>query len=290
MRILFVIIQLPKKYNNRNVNQNVTSALCIICKFYKEVDIPMYINHYINYLGFNHIYMYVYNSKFDIKKYENMNVTVIDANKLNIKNPVQQNIYNDFIKSDLFQKYDFTAFFDDDELLWVSDKYNHNVNKFLSYNNNMYYLIPWRFIGGNVPLHDRNNSYKDTYFYVDKSISWPLLNKVILRKDAVFDFSFHEVHSVIFKSKITPWVNKNSRLDTHYTNNCNIICTHLFEYDYNYCDIMLYHYAFRTQLEYIEKLNSKMVCTFDDQIVKNTYFADLEYKTNYDLYINPFNV
>lgn len=262
-------------------------CLVTVCKFYRECDILTYIDHYLNYLNFNHIYLFTYNTKFNIKKYESDNVTVINANEFNFTRSPQQYIYNNFIQSPEFLKYDYTAFFDDDELLWVSEKFNHNIIDFLSETKSDYYIIPWREIGNNEIIEDRNEPYKNIFFYVYSEIE-PVLSKIIIKNNTKNIINM-DVHYCICNDNINIFKEKNISIKDGENNLSNRILTLTVTDNYANSNIILYHYYRRSKQEWDEKLKSEFICMSDKRLGENTYLKDLPF-TTYNKYLNPFNV
>lgn len=138
------------------------TAVCLITKAFLLEDIEFWINHYLNYCGFDHIFLYDNEShcgslKQLLKPTEQVTIEEFTDEYKLTKLHLQQDIYED-VYMKIRKEYDWLMCVDDDEYLWLNkDKYK-NVKEFLT---DMYsqgkkqICIPWQMMSyedTNIPL------------------------------------------------------------------------------------------------------------------------------------------
>lgn len=123
-------------------------------------DEDNYIDEWLEYnlkLGFDNILVFQNDWRYSGKYLENSQVIFKELDGLKKQNPA----YNDFIDSDFSNQFDFAAFFDVDEFLFINDniKINTFLEKYVDYDS---IFVNWRIFGDNglEKVIDNNFSIK----------------------------------------------------------------------------------------------------------------------------------
>lgn len=251
-----------KKYSNKkliNINNNndvqLAVAICVIAKE-ENLYIKEFINHYKQ-LGVKKIFLYDNNElngeNFnDILNDEIINefIEIIDYRG---KISPQKIAYKDcFMKNN--NKYDWIAFYDTDEFLYMENY--ESINKFLSqkkFKNCSSILINWKYYG------DNNNIY-----YEPKELK--------KRFNKPFSFDDNKTYDIYFYSAAKSIVRGRGKVNLtwahfpHFLNNSNIcrpdgnkIQNPLSKYNYSYAYIK--HYSTKSTEEFLIKLFKRKVST-----------------------------
>lgn len=215
------------------------SEIVLLTKSYKECDIKEFVNHHLNWCGFDHITIYDNDTICcDItelfKNNDKVNVIKVPGkvNHLELVNTHHKN-----------SKYDWQFYIDDDEYLWFDKNKIENINSFLQYLDSKQikeFGVYWQFISYKTgeQAEDRNQCFTKECFYVpDKPFFTHL--KVFVNKLAQ-NGSFLNPH-IYYPYPVQTL--------TGITKSPN--CTRDVSNDF----IKLYHYFYRTKKEWEEKLN-----------------------------------
>lgn len=270
------------------------SGICVINKSYIADDILMWVDHYLNYCGFDHIFIYDNcTACTDVCSLfsGNSKVTVTRVTDDEIKSKAQVGIFSECLAKARAEQFDYILFADNDELLWMNKTKYSNINEFLEEiqaKNILHYSIPWRFISydSQARPYDRIRNFRDECQYIlndeersctVKSFISPLiestfLNPHLLVKDENTNFEYYTQ----FGTDLTPWTAKA-------------------DFEFDKCDLILYHYYMKSWEEWDIKLNSYRIDLSKAQTYKETY--DKNYTDecnrmfgNYTVYLNPFNI
>lgn len=265
------------------------SAVCLITKAYLPIDIITFVNHYITYCGFNDIIIYDNESSCcNIAELFKNNNNVI-VNYLSDEEKMQYNqcqivIYNQCLakyKND----YDFIAFFDDDEFLWINKSKYNSINEYLEnlYNRNiLQFCIPWRYISykdNEKPQFRKDSMINDMHYINNKNTDFTCVKSIVSTKLNIYECALH-----LFKN-----------YDNCYYNECNSELKWNVYIDVNYdkCNFILYHYFHRSYDEWSRKLKlpglDETSKTRYDAIIARNGLSMLDHKNfNYNTYINLF--
>lgn len=239
-------------------------------------DIVEWIEYYEK-LGFDHITIYN-NGELDlsnfIKKFKNISYQIIKGwpNQLYL----ELNHYN---KSN----YEWIYFCDDDEFLWLDDKYK-NINDFLIKKHaelecdNI--AIHWVKISGNPCPIDRKDTPDTTqiktFHYIQE-----------IENDSWIKCFYHKGQNIeqmqchyCYPFNITKDVNNN--LFTNFSD-CRTL-----NYDYQKDDCLIYHYYHKSYMEFIKKMQSA------DAVYQNikyiNKFPECDFKTHYNYFRLLYNI
>ena len=240
-----------KKYSNKkeiiikNNSIDLSVAICVIAKE-ENLYIKEFINYYKN-LGVKKIFLYDNN---EING-ENFNDILNDEirNKfieiINYRGKISPQIlaYDDcFLKNK--NKYDWIAFYDVDEFLFI-ENYN-NINEFLSqqkFNNCSSILINWRYYG------DNNNIY-----YEPKELKKRFINPFSFNPNKTYNKYFYSAAKSIVRGRGK--ANLKWAHFPHFLNNSNIcrpdgqkVLYPLLKYNYSYAYIK--HYSTKSTEEFL---------------------------------------
>ena len=251
-----------KNYSNKkrkNINKDNTIKLAVaICVIAKEENlyIKEFINHYKN-LGVKKIFLYDNNElngeNFNDILNEEIRNNLVEIIDYRGKISPQRIAYNDcFMKNK--NKYDWIAFYDIDEFLYI-ENYN-NINKFLSqkkFNKCSSILINWKYYG------DNNNIY-----YEPKELK--------KRFTKPFSFNPNKNYDIYFYSAAKSIVRGRDKVKLiwahfpHFLNNSNIcrpdgkkVLYPLSKFNYSYAYIK--HYSTKSTEEFLMKLFKRRVST-----------------------------
>lgn len=265
----------------------------MVNKSYIPDDLFTWVDHYLNYCGFDHIFIYdnctqCMNVTEAFKN--NSRVTITSITDDYIKEHPQVVIFQDCMEANR-ANYDYIFFCDNDELLWYNQEKYSNINEFLQYlkdSNILHYSIPWRCISYNPRNrpYNRTRNFKDECLYILKNeeqscmvksfisplIDSTFLNPHLLRQNENTNFEYYTQ----FGTDVDPLTAKSN-------------------FDFNACDLILYHYYMKSWEEWNIKLNSYRIDLGKSQTYKETYdsaYMDIcnNAFNDYVIKLNPFNV
>ena len=276
-----------------NKKYNIKCCVFLITKSYLFDDVDFFIDHYLNYCGFDYIYILDQESvcgnlKEKFKDKENVTIDYcsdIEKNKIKWFQSIRTTGFLNTHKN-----YDYCFLVDDDEYLWINKQKYKNIKEFLvflKHNNIKQYAIPWRMISykSDERPYDRKQPLVKDCFYLEKE-SIPSKN-------------------VPFKTLINPvYVSSNEKYNmTHYIRDIDICYSYnkhisnsfiIPEIDYYYEDLILYHYRYKSYKEFNMNL---LRCDISNTThsVKDTkllydgqrYFNEIN---DYEIYLNTFNI
>lgn len=276
------------------------SELVTLAKWYNKNDFVTWINHHINYCGFDSILIYNNESIFNLLDELNKLPSIIKT-KVKIINVSDKTVISKITpQTYFFQKTHDTesislyqVFIDYDEYIWINKTKYDTINNFLDVlkNNNIFiYLIPEQFISYNsynsIPMQRENAMINECFYTIDMYQENKLLSvcsKVIAYNKIPGNFdSVHFFHSLKYNTykNLTETINE---LD-NYTYKINMTTT----------DIKYFHYHHRSLTEWNYKLNQYDMTNTTRKsydLYKNINQELTKYPKNlYNIYINPFNI
>lgn len=274
-------------------DKKITSAIFLITKAYLLDDINTFINHYLNYCGFDAIYITDQESicgRLDsLISHPQVFISYCSDNDKNKCQWFQSTKYSEFINN-YGKNYDFVLHIDDDEFLWINKNKYNNIKNFLyllKQNKIPQFLFPWRMI-----------SYESKNRPQDRTI--PLIKDCFFRYNDINEKSNIAFKSILNMKLINDINTKNnqthfiSNQKNYYTFNDFIENSFTIPFQkYELFDFILYHYRYKSYNEYKNNLCRKAISNTnytvkDAKIIydKYKYFRDIN---KYDTYINPFN-
>lgn len=285
---------IKNKFNVTKLEET-TSEVVLITKSYLKVDIISWVDHYLNWCGFDHVTIIdnesLCGSLYDLFE-NNDKVTVIDIYDKDKSNFFQQTLYNKFIREN--EKYTYQFFCDDDEYLWFDKTKYNTINNYLSNlnNRNIYaFAIPMiniSYKSGDVP-DKRTKAMINDCFYVNENYnttyekytykSFIHLNLAKLHPQVCFGIP-HFIANYFTLLADNRFVNPQVFDDYFIATNPSEL------------DIKLFHYHHRSYKEWEDKMNRNRI----DMPVNTTYKLSptqgiIEYPKNYyTYYLNPFNL
>lgn len=276
-------------------SEKIISEVVLITKCYLKNDIISWVDHYLNWCGFNHIKIFDNESKCgslaEIFK-DNNKVTVITVKDNEKYDFFQQSQYNKIIKEN--KEYTYQFFCDDDEYLWFDKTKYNTINDYLSILNNkniFAFAIPMVNISYNsndVP-QKRTNPMINECLYVNKNYNTN--NNSLLYK------SFIHINLV----KIKPYafftvphlvINHNTLLPNNTYVNPIEFKDYFIQTNPSELDIKLFHYYHRSYNEWSEKMKRTRIDTENNKTYESAPTnGTTEYpKDYYTYYLNPFNL
>lgn len=274
--ILSLIHEFIYESNNNYNKSRLKTAICVIAKKEKKY-IKEFVDHYIN-LGVTTIFLYDNNDIEEEEKYDNiLNNNIKQIKIINFRGLVrpQYLAFNQCYNNNK-NNYDWIAFFDVDEFLYLYN--NRNINKFLSlpkFKKCSSLLINWKYYG------DNNN-----VFYESKP----------LKKRFIKPFSFSNKNKIFIyyyaaaKSIIRGGLNITWEHFPHYLKN-NIICRPNGEIIKNplsppkYSLAYIKHYVTKSTEEFADKLLKGAVNS--NNTLNRSYWIDKI--NNYYFFFNKKN-
>lgn len=270
------------------VNERIKSNVVLITKSYIPIDIIVWVDHYLNYCGFDNVTIFDNNTTCcNIAKIfkDNPRVNVYFIPDENKPHNMQQLIYNAMVSENA--KYDYQFFCDDDEYLWFNKNKWPDINTFLmtiAEKNIAAFAVPMILISYEDGKHPeiRTKSMiedclyvKQEYYdgvgtvcksFIHKSLKYSNPVWLVPHYISVVTF-FEDGHSVDFRVS-RDW---------------------LQNFKYCDCDIKLFHYYYRSLSEWNEKLNRRRIDT-KDLYKDNPTISNADYiKNGYTIYLKPFN-
>lgn len=267
------------------------SCVIVLTKTYKSFDIISFVDHYLNYAGFNHIIILdnettVCNIAETFKN--NSKITVIKISNAELQKTTHAELLHKIMLENK-DKFDYFFPIDDDEYLWFNKNKYPTIKYFLKTINKYnieYFHVPWRLISycnKDRPV-ERTKPFKDECFYGLDFSNYHVCGKIFIKSSAIKQNDVFSLHiywdKQIYHNLISYDINK-------------------FDYDlnnYNDKDLILYHYFHRTVNEWEEKLNRldpihgmKKTMRQEKQETKCVTLTT-DFWINYKIYINPFNI
>lgn len=282
----------------KNTFNRIKSAVVLITRSYLECDVISWVDHYLNWCGFDHIYIYDNETKCCniselFKNNNKVTVTFVpDSERVKY---LQSNIYMGFLTSSNAKQYDYIAFFDDDEYLWFNKNKWQNINSFLlelKCKNILNFSIPDRHISylSNSRPADRIKPMKDECFYSYSNINCNVAIKTITSSKITpfcscthFFVSNYDNENYLY--------NEFSEQPIHIEKNLpdySKYCSNYIIPDISKLNLILYHYYHLSYKEIDRKLNSFSISS--NIIRKNTNnYRNYNKFDFYTEYINPWN-
>jgi hypothetical protein len=287
--LLLLIHELMYELNNYN-KVRIKTAICVIAKKENKY-IKEFINHYID-LGINKIFLYD-NNDIEEEKFDVILNNFIKQKQVQIINfrglvRPQQLAFSQCYNNNKY-KYDWFAFYDVDEYLYLYN--NKNINKFLSlpkFKKCSSLLINWKFYGDNNNLYYESKPLKERF---KKQFSFS-------KKNMRFIYYYAAAKSIIRGGLNITWEHF-----PHYLKN-NIICRPNGEIIKNplsspkYSLAHIKHYATKSTEEFAEKLlkgaansNNTLNKSFWIDNINNYYFLfNIKNKDKINLFEKKLNI
>ena len=272
------------------------TAVCLVTKAYLKEDVEFWIDHYLNYCGFDTVFLYDNESYCGpLEKLLKPNPNVIissftDEYKLT-KLHIQQDIYEELYMK-IRNDYDWLMCVDDDEFLWLNKEKYKDIKEFLTdmYSQNKKQIcLPWQII-----------SYEDYHI--------PALRTKPAPMDCFYtyyNFFHHKPYMTGFKSIF----NCKDLLIRSCNNHCWANADHNFYLEYSdtpikdmyltstevevyKCNAKLIHYRRRSYDEWYKRINRRGVA-WPQEVYKNR-LAEFESSdkmpVGFTVYYDPFNL
>lgn len=279
---------------NIDKTEPVTSEVVLITKIYKPFDIDDWVDHYLNWCGFDRVYIVDNESCCDIaEKFKDNSRVFVEYLPDNRKTPwLQQNYYSRIANFNNYYTYQFYC--DDDEYLWFDKTKYKNINEFLTILRDkdiLQYSIPMvniSYESGKTP-QDRTKSMISDCLYVSKdyfgttnSTYKTFISKYLKNKMRRITFNSPHVvsaYKTVFadNSEVKITCGKDFYLDSHPSE----------------LDIKLFHYYHRSLNEWEEKSNRTRIdvdkqLTYGDYPTQNktSVYPDNEYTE----FLDPFKL
>ena len=239
------------------------SEILLLTKSYYPEELQCWIQWYLDILGFDHIVIFNNESPIDIESVISPYKDKIELFSISCW-PNQHKLYTDYSKE---SKSQWMIPFDDDELLYLSDHYNHSVTNFIEYfsgkyHKNMIYPL-WLNMLSKNPITSKEDLYINTHTFFSYraygKISLHYSNSNVLGKCFInTDYEYNYIDSVTPCHHIPRCLNgdyeavvpdgtftKTDRVyRPGYTPNCFIA-----------------HYQFKTKSDWVRKCNNQLVST-----------------------------
>lgn len=270
------------------------TAVCLITKAYLLVDVEFWIDHYLNYCGFDHVFLYDNESycgslKELLKPDDRVTIdSFTDEYKLS-KLHIQQDIYEDLYMK-IRKEYDWLLCVDDDEYLWINKEKYKDIKAFLE---DMYsqgkkqIAFPWQLM-----------SYEDYCVPLDRTKPAPLECFY-----TYYTFFRHKKQMVGIKSIFNCkelnirscnnhcWANANHNFYWEFDKIENMYCTYA-EIDVFACNAKLMHYRRRSFKEWNLRINRNGVA-WPQEVYKDRlkeFEQTDEMPKGFTVYDDPFNL
>jgi hypothetical protein len=278
------------KVKNFDKNAPITSEVILITKAYKECDIDAWVEHYLNWCGFNHIIIIDNGTTCcNIQEKFNGNDKVSVIKMPSKFYNMQQYFYNRFANNNI--KYTYQFFCDDDEYLWFDKTKYSNINVYLKHlNDNDVYQF-------GVPRV--NISYESSC--APETRQGPMINECKYVSEDYYKEVLVSIKPFIHTA-IKTQISNISFSYPHFINNYNIILPNNSEfnprvdgtkvkYKVSDSDIKLFHYYHRSLEEWNEKMNRTRIDCLPTMKYKDYPTGkSTEYpKKEYTKLLNPFN-
>lgn len=142
----------------------------LLTKSFHEDELRCWLNWHLNVIGFDHVNLYDNESPIDVQKICSEFDNRVTYNYVRAW-PNQKSIYTRDIENDN-DDYQWSITLDDDEYLYISDKYNGNIHSLIesiqnSHKNNMYYIM-WL----NMFSKEEIKSWEKPYIYTHTYYSY----------------------------------------------------------------------------------------------------------------------
>ena len=269
----------------------ISSEVILITKLYKECDIDSWVDHYLNWCGFDHIIIVdnestCCNIEEKFKDNEKVDVVLLyDKSKfLN----VQQYYYTRYVNTN--NKYTYQFFCDDDEYLWFDKTKYKIINDYLKkLNENDIYQF-------GVPR--TNISYKSSK--TPKTRQKPMIDDCKYVSDKYNQETFVDVKPFIHRF-LKNTIDHIKFVYPHFINNYLVTLPNNTTFEPNVtgpkakinisnCDIRLFHYYHRSLDEWEEKLNRTRIDSIENLKYKDQPTdKSINYPENeYTKLLNPF--
>lgn len=237
-----------------------TEAL-LLTKSYNLNDFKLWIKWYKDILKFDHIVIFDNESSVDIEKICKQFPEKITYNKV-IGWPDQHAIYQNWVNEKSEAWWVFPV--DDDEFLWISNKYENSINKLIfSYQmkyENMYRLsIGWINLFPKTYIEKRNKSLIEnaTAYSHNACDFWQKGNtfvKTIVRTTRFTDYTkLGSIHNPSAFQRGTESILFNGEKFKNFA-----LKKPMDEYLKENPDIILFHYQWKSNAEWVEKCNKRV--------------------------------
>ena len=272
----------------------VKSEVCLITKSYYDFDIICWVDHYLNWCGFDHITIYdnettCCNISECFKNNDKVTVYKIsDEELLNIK---QTNLYEKHIKN---CHYNWVLFCDDDEYLWFNKLKYRTINDFFSIleiKNIDCFIIPWLMVSyeaNKMPYtRTQNMKYDCSYIQYNKTDNITIGYKPCVKINSN-DIKFCTAHFIANRNNYYNFKNYYNSKDLH--NDNTSIPIPLITYSIDSADIILMHYYTRSIEEWNIKMERRRINTsFMTKYKETPSCSSNKYdNSSYLNYFNPF--
>ena len=269
----------------------VKSEVCLITKSYYNFDIICWVDHYLNWCGFDHVTIYDNDTsccnisecfKNDDK------VTVYKISDKELSNTIQTNLY---IKHAKNSNYEWIFFCDDDEYLWFNKLKYKTINNFISIlqtKNIDCFIIPWLMVSYEAykaPLN-RTRSMKYDCSFTDCGLND--INKAVYKplvKNNFKDIEFFTTHFISNKKNYYNLTNYYTNNDVNGKNETNTIVP-LISYTIKTSDILLPHYHIRSINEWNMKMERRRIDLWNNIKNKDDVSCTASNEFNNSTYLN----
>ena len=270
------------------VNDRIKSNVVLITKSYIPIDIIAWVDHYLNYCGFDNVTIFDNNTTCcniaEIFK-DNPRVKVYFIPDENKPHNMQQITYNVMVSENA--KYDYQFFCDDDEYLWFNKNKWPDINTFLmtiAKKNIAAFAVPMILISYEDGKHPeiRTKSMIEDCLYVKPEYY-----------DGVGTVCKSFIHKSLKDSNpvwlVPHYISNVTFFEDGHSVDFRVSRDWLQNFKYCDCDIKLFHYYYRSLSEWNEKLNRRRIDT-KDLYKDNPTIGNADYiKNGYTVYLNPFN-
>jgi hypothetical protein len=234
------------------------SEVLLLTKSEYPDELECYIEWYLDILGFSHVVVFDNESSIDVpkivSKYPKIKVEYFSI----FGWPNQYKLYTEYLKN---TKAQWSIALDDDEFLYISDKYNNNIESYITnldqkYKCNKYY-IPWVNLFSANYLLDHRDLYFNTHTYYSYEALHCIANywvqgncfgKCLINNQYNYEYNN-------FLKHIPKCLNGNNK--TVLTTTGQYIQNYLIRPDSNTVnsDCYIAHYQFKNKKDWIKKCN-----------------------------------
>lgn len=239
------------------------SEIVLLTRSYYPEELQCWLQWYLDILHIDHIVIFDNESTIDVKSIIELYSDKIEYHYIHGW-PNQHRIYTEYSKESQSQ---WMVALDDDEYLYLSDKYNYSIQKFLEYFSTKYHknkIYPlWLNMLSKDPIEKREDLYINTHtcysYRAYLNISKQYSNGNMLGKCFInTDYEYTYIDSVTPCHHIPRCLNGDDEAvvpDGTFTKSDRV-------YRPGYIpDCFIAHYQFKTKVDWIRKCNNQLVST-----------------------------
>lgn len=271
----------------------VSSEVCLITKSYYDFDIICWVDHYLNWCGFDHITIYDNETSCcNISECfkNNDKVTVYKISDEEMVNTKQIDLYVKHLKN---CHYNWVLICDDDEYLWFNKLKYKTINDFfgiLQTKNIDCFIIPWlmaSYEANKAPYtRTQNMKYDCSYIQYNKTDNIVGAYKPCIKINSN-DIEFYTTHFIRTRNNYYNFKNYYNSKDLHNISTVIPVIT----YSIDSADIILMHYHIRSIEEWFIKMERRRIDLIGTTKFKEfpSCYGDDGNKYDNSSYLNYFN-